>query len=769
LIFIVFFGLVLLWQGSRQTQSYYSSSSSSYSSFDLPHVLAAYPTDTNPAATSPAASHMLLGVPAGTAVALPNLRQTNDEVELKRTTAHFGGQGDSSHLGGFVPNGGIDMKGISPHVWKRLVTDFNLKSVLDLGCGRGFSTSWFWTHGLRTRCVDGSADAFYQSAIPLERKEELLVAHDYTLGPWWPEETYDAVWSVEFMENVGIHHMKNYLPTLRKAALVFMTSARWGGWHHVEVHDDKWWIRKMESFGFRYSEDLTSQVRTWGKQEVSANLAVPFVANSTYNAQHIWLTMKVFVNPTVASLPEHDHLFFEEGCFAGRVGGNIRHRECGEAAEESKVPVSYYPLQMKSDMDREWERLMVNALQPGKSPTPPAVRHTSSELPEIMQRVQQRNFTNLPIIPVVAWPYVTTGVQTAEHKHVEENGINESPLLRLSQNLYDVDPNVVWVGDTGYGAGWNLWCEEFLRVINNTQVYRAEHGFPLKWPIYIVDFTDQASLQRCKNVERFMGREYVYYATRSMGKDRRWDSKRNWVRMGHLLETKLRDGTSYRHIPLVVRTDTIVSLQATLKRRGHDLTYPIETYNRSTDVIHLWPMNESKKVNYQYGFLRTEVSNLTIQIGNKHNLSTFVGLAGKPLREGRRDVEDAYIEQLLDTKIVALAQRDFWEDHYRLLEAVVSGACVLHDFMFGLPAGLEDGKSIVLYRSAKEFEEKILYYLQHDEERMEIGRRGREIAMSRHRSWHRMEEVIFGERLTSCGPKKPTSPCPFIVHGDETR
>jgi SAM-dependent methyltransferase len=768
LIFIVFFGLFLLWQGSRQTQSYYSSSSSSYSTFDLPNVLAAYSVDTNPTATTPAASP-LLGVPAGPAVALPNLRQTKDAIELKRDMSNFGGRGDSAHLGGFVPGSGIDMKGISPNVWKNLVTKYNVKSVLDLGCGRGFSTSWFWTHGLRTQCVDGSADAFNQSAIPLERREELLVEHDYTLGPWWPEKTYDAVWSVEFMENVGIHHMKNYLPTLRKAALIFMTTARWGGWHHVEVHDDKWWVRKMESLGFQHSEELTSQVRTWGKNEVTSKLASPFAANASYNAQHIWLTMKVFVNPAVASLPEHDHLFFEEGCYAGRIGGMIRHRGCGEAAEESKVPASYYPLQLKSDMDREWELLMLNALHPGNTNTSnlPSVQHGSSALPEIMQRIQQRNFTNLPIIPVVVWPYVTTGVQTAEHKHVEENGINESPFLFLSQDLYDVHSNVVWVGDTGSGAGWNLWCEEFLRVINNTQVFRAQRGRPLQWPIYIVDFTDQASLQRCKNIERFMGREYVSYATRSMGKDRRWDAKRNWVKMGHLLETKLQDGTFYGHIPLIVRTDTIVSLQASLKKRGHDLTYPIETYTRSTDVIHLWPMN-STKVNYQYGSLRTEVSNLTIHLGDKYNLSTFVGLAGKPLREGRRDVEDEYIERLLDTKIVALAQRDFWEDHYRLLEAVVSGACVLHDFMFGLPAGLEDGKSIVLYRSAEEFEEKLLYYLQHDEERMEIGRRGREIAMAKHRSWHRMEEIIFGESLTACELTKAGSQCPYIVHSDGT-
>ena len=172
-------------------------------------------------------------------------------------------------------------------------------------------------------------------------------------------------------------------------------------------------------------------------------------------------------------------------------------------------------------------------------------------------------------------------------------------------------------------------------------------------------------------------------------------------------------------------------------------------------------------MNTQFANFRNRVSEILIDLGKKHNWTTYVGLAGKALRQGRRGVSDDYIETLLNTKIIVLAQRDKWEDHYRLMEGLVSGSLVLHDFMHGLPQGLENGTSIVEYTTPQNLESLIKYYLEHDEERMEIGRKGREVAMQRHRTWHRAEEVIFGEILSTCESKPPGGNCPYIVHGNE--
>ena len=64
-----------------------------------------------------------------------------------------------------------------------------------------------------------------------------VIEHDFSRGPWWPSETYDVAWSVEFLEHVGRNYMRNYMPIFKKAALLFVTHSTWGGWHHVEALD----------------------------------------------------------------------------------------------------------------------------------------------------------------------------------------------------------------------------------------------------------------------------------------------------------------------------------------------------------------------------------------------------------------------------------------------------------------------------------------------------------------------------------------------------
>ena len=76
-----------------------------------------------------------------------------------------------------------------------------------------------------------------------------------------------------------------------------------------------------------------------------------------------------------------------------------------------------------------------------------------------------------------------------------------------------------------------------------------------------------------------------------------------------------------------------------------------------------------------------------------------MGLAGNALQAGRRSVHSDYIQAMLNSKIVVVTQRDDWEDHYRLFEALVSGAMVMTDRMLSLPKGLENGVSIIEFQS----------------------------------------------------------------------
>ena len=78
------------------------------------------------------------------------------KVERYRQRESYGGTGDKRHLGGFQT---ADPYGLTPYVWRDMLEYFGVKTLVDVGCGRGISTSWFYLQGVRVQCVEGSHDA----------------------------------------------------------------------------------------------------------------------------------------------------------------------------------------------------------------------------------------------------------------------------------------------------------------------------------------------------------------------------------------------------------------------------------------------------------------------------------------------------------------------------------------------------------------------------------------------------------------------------------
>ena len=224
-----------------------------------------------------------LAIPEGKAIALPSIRIDDQKVEYKRD--FYGGAGDKPHLGGFATNS-VDLDGVTPNLWKWLVAEFGIRSLLDVGCGRGVSTSWFHLHGVDAQCVEGSHDAIQQSLLPSDKVTE----HDFSRGPWWPSRTVDAIWCVELLEHVGRNFHVNLIPAFRKAGVIFATHSTWGGWHHVEVHMSDWWIYKFESYGFKYSPELTDLVK---QIAMTQDRDKPTPDGKKYTSQHVWLHMMV--------------------------------------------------------------------------------------------------------------------------------------------------------------------------------------------------------------------------------------------------------------------------------------------------------------------------------------------------------------------------------------------------------------------------------------------------------------------------------------------
>jgi 2-polyprenyl-3-methyl-5-hydroxy-6-metoxy-1,4-benzoquinol methylase len=229
------------------------------------------------------------------------LKGKKDDRGIDKGGLYGGLSTESAKVGGFTLN---DTDGQSFLLWEFLIKVINIKSMMDIGCGRGISTKFMLDRGVKVLCVEGSNDAIKHSLLP----KNLIVNHDYNRGPWFPDETFDFAWSVEFLEHVGRPYFDNYIVTFKQAALVFVTHSLWGGYHHVEVHSDFWWFRsRFEAHGFVYSEQLTTLFRD----------IVGRGQSDRYTGQHLSGTSEVFINPRVASKRRHRHLFGGPGCFDG--------------------------------------------------------------------------------------------------------------------------------------------------------------------------------------------------------------------------------------------------------------------------------------------------------------------------------------------------------------------------------------------------------------------------------------------------------------------
>ena len=114
----------------------------------------------------------------------------------------------------------------------------------------------------------------------------------------------------------------------------------------------------MTMFGFIYSPKLTALIRAAAMDERFKDVAPNGIK---LNAQHIWTSIKVFINPAVAALPQHAHLMAEPGCFDPEPNeGETTHRECGSHSNvidyklETVLPENFRALNLTAAQDQMW-------------------------------------------------------------------------------------------------------------------------------------------------------------------------------------------------------------------------------------------------------------------------------------------------------------------------------------------------------------------------------------------------------------------------------
>jgi SAM-dependent methyltransferase len=179
------------------------------------------------------------------------------------------------HLGGSLTP---DSHTFMPDVWSRLIQDYAIRSMIDVGCGPGYTAAWFLEHFGRAGRVLGLEGDPGALAI---RRCDPIVSHDFTLGPFVPIDRYDLGWCAEFVEHVEEQFIPNWMAALRRCRYVAMTFATpgQGGHHHVCERDESFWLEQFTAADFDHVPEETARLRASSRGEPYGRRTLTFFRN----------------------------------------------------------------------------------------------------------------------------------------------------------------------------------------------------------------------------------------------------------------------------------------------------------------------------------------------------------------------------------------------------------------------------------------------------------------------------------------------------------
>ncbi|MCW0216932.1 MAG: class I SAM-dependent methyltransferase [Prosthecobacter sp.] len=183
---------------------------------------------------------------ASSALINMNLERKNEELDkclaktyTNSTPRHLGGHRNVTHT---------DAGALA---W--LQFKFNIKSMVDIGCGPGGMQAIARGMSIQWQGIDGDP----------QLKREAVIIHDYCtssleLAP------VDLAWSVEFLEHVEESYIPNFMKTFACARYSFVTHALPGkkGWHHVNCQKPDYWIDVFAYHGFMFDQNATQELRS---------------------------------------------------------------------------------------------------------------------------------------------------------------------------------------------------------------------------------------------------------------------------------------------------------------------------------------------------------------------------------------------------------------------------------------------------------------------------------------------------------------------------
>jgi 2-polyprenyl-3-methyl-5-hydroxy-6-metoxy-1,4-benzoquinol methylase len=153
---------------------------------------------------------------------------------------------NKSYIGGHDNMTNIDKGSLN-----YIVENFNIKSMLDIGCGPGGMTKLAKEMGLEAVGVD------CDSSVDPD------ICHDFNTQPLKLDKQYDLCWCVEFLEHVEEQYVSNYMAAFMDCKYVFCTAARPNkyGYHHVNCRSIPYWRRTFKKYGFELDTETSEKLK----------------------------------------------------------------------------------------------------------------------------------------------------------------------------------------------------------------------------------------------------------------------------------------------------------------------------------------------------------------------------------------------------------------------------------------------------------------------------------------------------------------------------
>jgi hypothetical protein len=313
-------------------------------------------------------------------------------------------------------------------------------------------------------------------------------------------------------------------------------------------------------------------------------------------------------------------------------------------------------------------------------------------------------------------------------------------------------PNLEGTFGEPFKEKWIKYQEEEIDVVilhssGNPDEFKAAAKHYKHLPIINIDYKDVAGIDKSKSGE--FGNNIINNRMHvDLGKEENiFNFKRSLTKM-HLGLPLEFEKTLYEihHSPYCVREDIL--------RKCEELSVPY--YKRKFDISCFFP--ESRKgytinniINEHprnpRGWMPSVVASLK---GFNSHVGFTTGNNKAPAQEGRAgqkidivgSTQYKYAQIMSNSKIIATACPCNYEGDFRLMEAMTSGALVMHNYMLRPPQGLENGKHWIVYDNAQDLAEKICFYNRYPEKAKQIADAGKDLVIKNHRSHHRVEEWL---------------------------